>query len=361
MSSTPGGSVSSPPPSSTPVPTPTPPSSSTEPPPSTSTPPSPSTTPPSSSSTPTPTSTPEQSTPSPQPSPTTQANPTPTTTPPQQGSSSPPVGNGSTQNTPSSTPTISSTSTSVLTSVLVTTGANGQVVTTTIQSTIIITPTVSASSGSSSNTGAIVGGVAGGIAGLIAILLIGLFCWRRNRRRRDDFDGNFDPDRVVGHTGHTDLAGAEVTPYSYEPGVAGGMPVHSGPSTGAPSSSGGGSMRQYRDSQALLGSAFEAGAATATSGSHYAPTSSDSASAYPSSIAHSSQQHGAMPVPQPYRPMSGKEREALRQRGEGGLGLASALEEDEVIQHTDGGQIPVPSVPASPPHEVPPSYDSIPR
>lgn len=242
-----------------------------------------------------------------------------------------------------------------------TTGANGQAVTTTIESTIIITPSVSASSKSSSNTGAIVGGVAGGIAGLVAILLIGLFCWRRNRRRRDDFDGNFDPDRVVGHAGHTDLAGAEVTPYSYEPGVAGGTPVHSGPSTGAPSSSGGGSMRQYRDSQALLGGAFEAGAATATSGSHYAPTSSDSASAYPSSIAHSSQQHGAMPVPQPYRPMSGKEREALRQRGEGGLGLASALEEDEVIQHTDGGQIPVPSVPASPPHEVPPSYDSIPR
>jgi len=117
-------------------------------------------------------------------------------------------------------------------------------------------------------------------------------------------------------------------------------------------------MRQYRDSQALL-AAGSAGAGTATSGSHYAPTSSDSASAYPSSLAHSSQ-HGGMPVPQPYRPMSTKEREALRQRGEGGLGLASALEEDEVIQHTDGGQLPHPVIPVSPPHEVPPSYDSIP-
>ncbi|KAI9443568.1 hypothetical protein H4582DRAFT_1925773 [Lactarius indigo] len=342
------------------VPTPTPPSSSTEPPSTTTTPPS-STTPTSSSTTPTPTSTPEQPTSSPQSSPTTQGNSTPTTTP-QQGPSSTPVGNGSTQHTSNSTPTFSSTSTSVYTSVLVSTGANGQVVTTTIQSTIIVTPSAASSSGSSSNTGAIVGGIVGGIAGLVAILLIGLFCWRRNRRRRDDFDGNFDPDRVVRHTGHTDLAGgAEVTPYSYEPGVAGGTPAHSGPSTGAPSSSGGGSMRQYRDSQALLaGSVYEAGAATATSGSHYAPTSSDSASAYPSSITHSSQQHGGMPVPQPYRPMSTKEREALRQRGEGGLGLASALEEDEVIQHTDGGQISVPSVPVSPPHEVPPSYDSIP-
>jgi hypothetical protein len=192
-----------------------------------------------------------------------------------------------------------------------------------------------------------------------------LFCWRRNRRRSDDFDGNFDPDRVVRHAGATDLAGAEVTPYSYEPGVAGSAAAaaaaaggaNSGPSTG-PSSNG--SMRQYRDSQGLLaGSA--GGAATATTGSHYAPTSSDSASNYPSSLAHSSQQHGGMPVPQPYRPMSTKEREAQRQRGDGGLGLASAAEEDEVIQHSDGGQIPEPSVPPRSPHEIPPSYDSIPR
>lgn len=241
-------------------------------------------------------------------------------------------------------------------------------VTTTIQSTILITPSVGANSSghSSSNTGAIVGGIAGGLAGLVAILLIGLFCWRRNRSRRDDFDGNFDPDRVVRHVGATDLAGAEVTPYHYEPGVVGGVgAVEAGQRSGGPSSGGssGGSMRQYQDNQALL--AGSAGAATATSGSHYAPTSSDSASVYPSSLAHSSQQHHqpivGMPVPQPYRPMSTKEREAQRQRGPGGLGLASAAEEEEVIQHTDGGQIPDTSVPPSSPHEIPPSYDSIPR
>jgi hypothetical protein len=185
-----------------------------------------------------------------------------------------------------------------------------------------------------------------------------LFCWRRNRRPNDDFDGNFDPDRVVRHGGATDLAVAEVTPYSYEPGVAGA--ASAGHSTG-PSSSGNGSMRQYRDSQALLAGGAAAGTAgTATSGSHYAPTSSDSASIYPSSLAHSSQQHGGMPVPQPYRPMSTKEREALRQR-DGGLGLASALEEEEVIQHMDGGQVPAPAPPPSRPQEIPPSYDSIPR
>jgi hypothetical protein len=175
----------------------------------------------------------------------------------------------------------------------------------------------------------------------------------------------------VRHVGATDLAGAEVTPYHYEPGALGvgaagaaaASAGHHSSSGGPPSSSGGGSMRQYHDSQALL--AGSAGAATATSGSHYAPTSSDSASVYPSSLAHSSQQHHqnivGMPVPQPYRPMSTKEREAQRQRGPGGLGLASAAEEEEVIQHTDGGQLPDTTVPPTTPHEIPPSYDSIPR
>lgn len=228
------------------------------------------------------------------------------------------------------------------------------IVTTTIRSTIIVVPT-QPSSGSSSNTGAIVGGVAGGIAGLAAILIIFLFYWRRNRRR-DDFDGNFDPDRVVRHVGDADLAGAEVTPYHYEPGVAGTT------SPSSPTFSGDGSMRQYRESQALLGgNAFQAGAPTATSGSHYAPTSSDGASAHPESSGHGrSSSLGSSGISQPYRPLSAKEREALRQRGEG-LGLASAPEEVEgdIIQHSDGGRIIDPA-PPSQPREIPPSYDSIP-
>jgi hypothetical protein len=130
--------------------------------------------------------------------------------------------------------------------------------------------------------------------------------------------------------------------------------------------SGNGSMRQYRESQALLGgSILEAGAATATSGSHYAPTSSDGASAHPaSSHAHSSSHGGTGglgPNFQQYRPVSAKEREALRQRGQTGLGLASSPEEGEadVIQHSDGGRVVVPPA-GSPPQEIPPSYDSIP-
>jgi hypothetical protein len=215
----------------------------------------------------------------------------------------------------------------------------------------------SSGGGGSSNTGAIVGGVAGGIAVLLVILITGLFYWRRSRRR-DDFDGNFDPDRVIRHAGDADLAGgAEVTPYHYEPGV--GRPM-SGPSS--PTYSANGSMRQYRESQSLLGGNVFAGVApTATSGSHYAPTSSDGASAHPESSGHGrSSSLGSSGIAQPYRPMSTKEREVLRQRGDG-LGLATAPEEAEgdIIQHSDGGRIPE-HVPPSQPQEIPPSYDSIP-
>jgi hypothetical protein len=224
-------------------------------------------------------------------------------------------------------------------------------------------PTGSSSS-KSSNTGAIAGGVAGGVAALAAVIIIFLFYWRRNRRP-EEFDGNFDPDRVVRHVGHTDLAGAEVTPYHYDPPSTATAP--SGPTS--PTFSADNSMRQYRDSQALLGSTYEGRAgATATSGSHYAPTSSDGASAHPGSSSHGrSNSHGSaglapgFPVAQPYRPLSAKELEASRQRGDGGLGLASAFEEGEgdVIQHSDGGRIVEPAPPSRPVQEIPPSYYSI--
>lgn len=231
------------------------------------------------------------------------------------------------------------------------------IVTTTIRSTIIIVPTAPSSGGGGSSTGAVIGGVAGGVAALLVIFIIGLFYWRRNRRR-DEFDGNFDPDRVVRHAGDADLAGgAEVTPYHYEPGVGGPM---SGPSS--PTFSADSSMRQYRESQSLLGGNVFAGAVpTATSGSHYAPTSSDGASAHPESSGHGrSSSLGSSGIGQPYRPMSTKEREAMRQRGDG-LGLATAPEEVEgdIIQHSDGGRIAELALPSQA-QEIPPSYDSIP-
>jgi hypothetical protein len=239
------------------------------------------------------------------------------------------------------------------------TGLDGEIVTTTIQSNVIITQPVDASSGSSnsSNTGAIVGGIVGGIAGLVAILLIGLFCWRRNRRGRDDLGGNFDPDRIMRHVGATDLAATGATSYHERGPVGVGAATyagqHSGPTSGgSPTSSGGGSISQYRDTQALL--ADSAGAATRTSGSQYAPTPSDSPLVYRSSSAHSSQQQQHQNI------VSMPTKEMQRQPRPGSLGLASAAEEEEVIHHMDGGPIPVKSVAPSSPHEVPPSYDSIP-
>jgi hypothetical protein len=218
----------------------------------------------------------------------------------------------------------------------------------------------SAPTSRSSNTAAIAGGAAGGVVAIAAAILLFLFCWRRNRRE----DAVFDPDRVVRHGGHTDLAGAEVTPYSYTPTNG---TFSAGPTS--PAFSADGSMRQYRDSQPLMGGV---GAATVTSGSHYAPTSSGDGSVPPGSSSHArSSSLGSagvgpgFPVAEPYRPMSSKEREALRQRGEGGLGLASTAEEGEsvVLQHSDGGRVTEssePSVPARPVQEVPPSYFSIP-
>ena len=244
------------------------------------------------------------------------------------------------------------------------------VITTTIQSTYVLVPTFASSSGSN-NTGPIVGGAVGGVAALAAALLIFLFCWRR--RRRGEEPGNFDPDRIVRDFDLNDVAGAVVTPFEYEPPTS----SLSGPTSPTFSD---GSMRQYRDSQALLGgSGLEgAGAASGTSGSHYAPTSSDDPSAPPGSPSQGrSTSHGSaglgpvFPVGQPLQPLRlqpAKQSEASRQKGVRGLGLASALErgesnvEGEVIQHEDGGRIadsdPVP--PGRPRQEIPPSYDSIP-
>ena len=240
--------------------------------------------------------------------------------------------------------------------------------------TVIIVPTSSPSS--KSHTGAIAGGAAGGIVALAAAIIIFLFCWRR--RRRDEFDGNFDPGRIVrsaGDAGHTDLAGAVVTPYNYEPPSS----ALSGPTS--PTFSADSSMQQYRDSQGLLGSTHGgAGVATASSSSQYAPTSSEGlrASSPPGKSSHArSNSYGStglapgpgFPVAQPYRPLSSKEQERLRQRGDGGpeLGLASlsAAEEGEsnIIQHSDGGRITddtEPELPSRPPQEIPPSYYSIP-
>ena len=209
------------------------------------------------------------------------------------------------------------------------------------------------SSGGGINTGAIAGGAAGGVVVLVVAIILFLFCRRRNRRAEEPVI--YDTDRVVRDADHTDIEGMEVTPFSYTPTTG----TFSGPTS--PTFSGDGSMRQYRDG--LDGDGV--GASAMTSGSRYVPTSSSGESALPgsSSHAHSSSLGGpGVPVAQQLSP---KERDGLRQRGAGRLGLASAVEEDEgvVVHHSDGGSVAEPKLVPNRlvVEDVPPSYDSISR
>lgn len=202
-----------------------------------------------------------------------------------------------------------------------------------------------------------------------------LFCIRR-RVRKDDFDGNFDPDRIVepmdgrgGTLPHVDLAD-EVTPFPR-------------PFTDQGSSS----MRQYREPPYL---AIPSSLGTSGQGStdFYPRGTTAFADAQPRSLKQPGpppsgaylppiNMHGTGPVdwhtPHPgFSPppstvsnttssaRAAKEREALERSGQG-LGLATQQETAEgsgdVVVHQDAGRAPVEE--HAPPREIPPSYDSI--
>ena len=114
---------------------------------------------------------------------------------------------------------------------------NGNLETQTVDSTQLIfqtqdpdSPDVSdpgSGSGSGLNVPAIAGGVAGGVVAILILILIIFFCLRR-RKRTEEFEDNFDPDRLdTARSGGTatrpgampdiDLVGAEITPFVYEP------------------------------------------------------------------------------------------------------------------------------------------------
>ncbi|KIJ64189.1 hypothetical protein HYDPIDRAFT_167943 [Hydnomerulius pinastri MD-312] len=331
------------------------------------------------------------------------SSPPTSTTPPSNGgtTSSPPSSGNPTSSTPgtTSTPTttsqIPSTMTSQIPTTFVSTNAAGSTVVVTTTIATLIPTTVDApppSSSSNTHTAAIVGGVVGGVAG-IAILALLIFCVRR-RTKKDDFDGDFDPDRVIGHsTGggtlpQVDLAD-EVTPF---------------PQTYSDHD---GSMRQYGESPYLTAAAAGAGipgraTSPLSSPSHYSDGTSyyqggaGSAEGYPQN--NSFMRPGGGPPPgshqQPMnmygaapadwhnpRPMtspapstvpsvvttatsarSAKEREAAGRSAQGmGLGLATQHEAPEgsgdVVVHQDGGRAPSDEQPG--PREIPPTYDSI--
>lgn len=247
-----------------------------------------------------------------------------------------------------------------------TTDQNGQVQTQTVQSTqlIVPTPSQSTSSGSPSNTAAIAGGVVGGAVGLLAIIMIVFFLLKR-RKQKDDFDGNFDPDRLdperfggsavrPGAMPNIDLVGAEVTPFQYNPEAAQQQGYGQYPKM---------AQRPGMPVPVLTGDGPGYGrsdARSSTTGSHYPTTVTD-----PSAP--------GMPIPDWRGPSPGpslgtsgtlpssKERElaserrrlyvANEERGEGGSGQGSG----DVVQHKDGGRLQQQSVP----DEIPPSYDSI--
>ncbi|KAI0040120.1 hypothetical protein FA95DRAFT_1566654, partial [Auriscalpium vulgare] len=279
-------------------------------------------------------------------------------------------------------PIYSVTQATVVSVSFLTTAPNGVVTTVVVQHTQTIIPSEPSQSGSgrssssSSNTGVIAGGAAGGVTALLLFFLV--FWWCRRRRQRDDFDGIFDPDRVVRHSGRDDLVGAEATPYAYDP-AAGGAGARPGPALSDGSSAN--VMRQYPDGKALLAYGG-AGAAAASTGSasHYAPTDpehrSEGSHYPPTSPSRSSFPAGAgaqdfhRPSPGPSLPSSGTSTSyQTRASKEAAAGFALANAEEgasagpgpatPVIQHQDGGRV-AQAAPREAPQEIPPSYDSIP-
>ena len=304
-----------------------------------------------------------------------------------------------------------------------TTNAAGSTFTSTIEKTILLPPTqlpgsdsANTSSHSSSHTGAIVGGVVGGIGGLIALIVIAYFLLKR--RRRDEFDGDFDPDKVTGgRLPHgMDLAGegAEVTPYQYTPAGAqmsqshnaslvgglagvgaaglaagsagkGGQPPPSayrnGPPTSVPSqysqpsvyggsssSEGGQPMPSRSSHQQNRNSMYDPQLAYAAAYSDHSGGGSDPATsshnAFPGGFYDPNQPNFRHPSPGPSLPTTGSTLPSQKELEARGLRVANSPGPSEgssggVVQHLDGGRVMPDAEESQPPNEIPPAYDSI--
>lgn len=257
-------------------------------------------------------------------------------------------------------------------------------VTSTVPEVITTTVPSSSSGGSSNNTGVIVGAVVGGVAGIVVLTLI-LLCIRR-RTRKDDFDGNFDPDRVIGHTDggggtlpNVDLAD-DVTPFPPNQSIAeqgsmrqyGKSPYIPVPSSFGPS--GHASAESYSPGAVGVGSPIMDGqprkymqpsAGLPPPGAYVPPinmygtgpvdwhTPHPGVSPPPSTVSNNTSSTRAA-----------KEREAMGRSGQGaGLRLETQQEVAEgsgdVVVHQDAGRAPIEE--HVPPREIPPAYESIQR
>jgi hypothetical protein len=243
-----------------------------------------------------------------------------------------------------------------------------------------VDPSNRSSGGGGSHTGPIVGGVVGGVGGLLLLSWLAFFLLRRRRRAaKNDFDGDFDPDRMHRHSAAgLDLNAAAppavVEPFPLPPG--GGFPepqpyMHGvgGPvSTYAPSSAGrtspgfaglGAPGAYPHDGYAQhpayahpgLGGAYpHDGGAHAQPG--YGPSGYGLAGAgagRPLSAEGSTLSGSAAPLTNPHSEGSGARGAKARER----MRVANGEEDDgPVVQHRDGGRVG---------QEIPPSYDSVPR
>jgi len=288
----------------------------------------------------------------------------------------------------SSTPT----ATTIISTQFVTTNSQGSP--TTIFSTSTSTglapvaPVTTHKSSSNTHVGAIAGGVVGGVAGLAIILLAAWFISKR--RKRDNFDGDFDPDSIAGPVrrgGRQSLvpegpSGAEVTPFvmqneprgpvlpqmgEYGSGipaalVAGGAAPHPAQSYSSPSDGG------YPQSE---GSYLPNPYPPSSDRSDYA--SGQGRQDYLVGNPPGSPTQATTSVYSQFsQPRSAKEREAYTQRfgaaggsGQRPLMLATSSEEESssVIVHQDGGRVPVnnDNNDDEVEREIPPTYDSLPE
>jgi hypothetical protein len=255
-----------------------------------------------------------------------------------------------------------------------------------------------AAKGSNSHVAAIAGGAVGGAAALLLLIALG-WCIAR-RRRKDDFDGDFDPDSVgTFQRGRQTLVpdgptGAEVTPFPFGDNAIsnGGYPPqmaeHNGMGMAAAGVAGlgvGAAGAAAMNHHSRSGSRHLSGSESEypqTEGSYLPSPYGEHYQQQPYDMAAISPQ-GAAPTqtsasseyshPTASQPRSAKEREAYAQRygnssagGSGNLHLATIPPEERddqssnVLVHQDGGRYRA-EEPVTTPREIPPTYDSLPH